>query len=223
MASTSQPSPLTGCLYDVLGVSPEASLNDIRAAFKKLALSEHPDKGGTAESFGKIKLAYQTLSNSQLRRIYDDTTGQRYCDGQSPAACSPYTYARGGVRVEFHGQRQSSPRTAFSKKLGPWYAGQRREGCELELTREIERRRTLLVDDPGDKGLLERVASAYLDRAQHHVEMKRISHALFDMQEAELLLRIYDVQSCAEIRLIALKEQLEHIEGTDTETDIDSE
>ncbi len=43
-------------LYEVLGVAKDADENDIRKAYKKLALKNHPDKGGDVE---KVRLIRQ--------------------------------------------------------------------------------------------------------------------------------------------------------------------
>lgn len=63
-------------LYDVLGVSPSASSEEIKKAYKKLALQLHPDKnhGKREESeakFKKVTEAYQVLSDPQKREHYD--------------------------------------------------------------------------------------------------------------------------------------------------------
>jgi DnaJ-class molecular chaperone len=60
-------------LYNLLGVSPTASSDEIRSAYKKAALKEHPDKGGNEETFKKIAQAYQILSDDEKRRHYDMT------------------------------------------------------------------------------------------------------------------------------------------------------
>ena len=57
--------------YDVLGVSRTASQDEIKAAFRRLALEHHPDKGGDPEKFKKYNEAYQALSNTETRAQYD--------------------------------------------------------------------------------------------------------------------------------------------------------
>jgi DnaJ-class molecular chaperone len=59
-------------LYRVLGLSKDASQDDIRSAFKKLALQHHPDKkGGDDTEFKRINEAYQILSDVDKRKVYD--------------------------------------------------------------------------------------------------------------------------------------------------------
>ena len=59
--------------YDILGVNKDASEDDIKKAYKKLALKTHPDKnGGDDTMFKKINLAYETLSDTDKRRHYDN-------------------------------------------------------------------------------------------------------------------------------------------------------
>lgn len=47
--------------YAVLGVHPEASINDVEAAFKRKAKATHPDGGGSDAEFKRIKRAYETI------------------------------------------------------------------------------------------------------------------------------------------------------------------
>lgn len=58
--------------YKILGVSKDAGDNEIKKAFHKLALVNHPDKGGDKETFQKINVAYETLSDPDKRREYDN-------------------------------------------------------------------------------------------------------------------------------------------------------
>ena len=62
--------------YEILGVSKEASFDEIRLAYKKLAARYHPDRtsaslGDTTDIMSEINVAYDTLSNNTLRQAYD--------------------------------------------------------------------------------------------------------------------------------------------------------
>jgi len=57
--------------YAVLGVSRGASAEEIKKAYRRLALKEHPDKGGDPEKFKAIAQAYAVLSDPQERAAYD--------------------------------------------------------------------------------------------------------------------------------------------------------
>lgn len=57
--------------YTTLGVTNTASQDDIKKAFRKLAFSNHPDKGGDVNTFQKIQEAYETLSDPEKRKLYD--------------------------------------------------------------------------------------------------------------------------------------------------------
>jgi curved DNA-binding protein CbpA len=62
--------PLTH--YQVLNVSHEASIEEIKASFRRLALEKHPDKnpGSSVEDFRTIQLAWECLRDSRQR--YDE-------------------------------------------------------------------------------------------------------------------------------------------------------
>ncbi len=58
--------------YSALGVHPEASLKEIKSAFRKRAKSSHPDMaGGADEGMRSLLEAYQVLSDAEARREYD--------------------------------------------------------------------------------------------------------------------------------------------------------
>lgn len=57
--------------YDILGVKRDASDAEIKKAFRKLAQKHHPDTGGDEKKFKEISEAYETLSNPQKRKEYD--------------------------------------------------------------------------------------------------------------------------------------------------------
>lgn len=61
--------------YDVLGVSKNATADELKAAFRKLALQFHPDRNpgnkASEESFKEINEAYEILSDPKKRQQYD--------------------------------------------------------------------------------------------------------------------------------------------------------
>lgn len=68
--------------YEILGVSPEASAETIRAAYRKLAKTHHPDAtdGTTHEAFLEIRAAYEILIDPQRRAAYDLAPGVTFED-----------------------------------------------------------------------------------------------------------------------------------------------
>lgn len=57
--------------YKILGVKRDASDEEIKKAFRRLAHEHHPDKGGKQEKFKEINEAYQVLGNSEKRQQYN--------------------------------------------------------------------------------------------------------------------------------------------------------
>ena len=57
--------------YETLGITPDATAREIKIAYAKLALVNHPDKGGDAEKMKLLNEAYQTLSDPERRRDFD--------------------------------------------------------------------------------------------------------------------------------------------------------
>lgn len=80
--------------YDLLGVSKNASTEDIKKAFRTKAHQFHPDKStGDAEKFKEINEAYQVLSDSEKRQQYDQfgqTYDQARRQGGGPAGGNPF-------------------------------------------------------------------------------------------------------------------------------------
>ena len=62
-------------LYQILGVSKNATSSEIKKAYRKLAVTHHPDKGGDEDVFKKISNAYNILSDKDKKAQYDNQQG----------------------------------------------------------------------------------------------------------------------------------------------------
>jgi DnaJ-class molecular chaperone len=58
-------------MYDILGLTRDATPDEVKKAYRKLAREHHPDKGGDPEKFKKVQEAYETLSDPQKRANFD--------------------------------------------------------------------------------------------------------------------------------------------------------
>ena len=57
-------------VYQLLGLPDFASIDDVKKAYRKLALQHHPDKGGDIVKMQQINLAYEVLSKEKDK--YDE-------------------------------------------------------------------------------------------------------------------------------------------------------
>ena len=62
--------------YNILGVNKTASPDEIKRAYRKLAMQHHPDKGGDEKTFQQINEAYDTLKDTTKRTQYDNPRPQ---------------------------------------------------------------------------------------------------------------------------------------------------
>lgn len=98
--------------YKILGISKGASDDEIKKAYRKLALKYHPDKNrspGAEEKFKEIAEAYEVLSDTKKRDVYDKF-GE---EGLKGGSAGPGTGAS-GASYTFHGD----PRATFAQFFG---------------------------------------------------------------------------------------------------------
>jgi|SRR3989344_3417799 len=74
--------------YDILGIARNASKDEVKKAFHKLAHKHHPDKGGSEDKFKEVNEAYQVLSDDKKRAEYD-RYGRVFSDGGFSAGGGP--------------------------------------------------------------------------------------------------------------------------------------
>lgn len=67
-------------LYNILGVAPNASTDDIKKRYRSLAMRFHPDRNseeGAEARFNAIQQAYEVLTDARRRAEYDQQMNDR--------------------------------------------------------------------------------------------------------------------------------------------------
>ncbi len=95
--------------YHILGVTQQATADEIKRAYRKLASQHHPDKGGDTARFQEIQEAYAVLSDLEKRQQYDNPMPQ-FSQGGSPFDFDAIFNIFG---ADLRGQRRQSPRLSI--------------------------------------------------------------------------------------------------------------
>ena len=119
-------------LYEILGVSKNASQSEIKSAYRKLAVKYHPDKNpddkAAEEKFKKITAAYDVLSDETKRRQYDSYGSAN--DYGSASSSNPYgSYGWGQGTWQGQWQRNGTWRSSanaetqddFNDAFNQWF------------------------------------------------------------------------------------------------------
>lgn len=129
--------------YEVLGVSRDASDEDIKKAFRKLAHQHHPDKnGGDDKKFKEINEAYQVLSNKEKRAQYD-RFGRTFDGAQGFDGFSQNPFGGGFGGFDFSGFNGGQGfGVDMEDILGSFFGGgasqkQQTRGNDIQMTMEI--------------------------------------------------------------------------------------
>jgi DnaJ-class molecular chaperone len=120
--------------YEVLGVSKTATPEEMKKAYRKLALEWHPDRNKSPQAtdkFKEINEAYEVLSDEKKRQMYDQFGHQAFGPGMGGGAAGQgpfgggfrqgpftYTYSTGGQGTPFDGFDFSDPFDIFEQFFG---------------------------------------------------------------------------------------------------------
>lgn len=151
-------------LYDTLGVLPDATPEDIKAAYRARAKQHHPDAGGDAERFGEIQRAYDVLSDEAKRDRYDKTGSTDTMD--RGARIEAMARERFGAMLIDSIQNSESPSFGHN-----WIAGAK--GQVQADRRRIEAERSSLT---GKRAAAENLAKRFLPKTARNIPGDVLSH-----------------------------------------------
>eukprot|EP00906_Rhabdomonas_costata_P033597 RCo047334 len=141
-------------LYEVLGLTQDATDDQIKAAYRKLVLVKHPDKREDKEQaqieFRQLQKAYEVLLDAQARKAFDDVLAAQRRRGSFAKAQRTSTAGWGAERQKMREKLEVAEREAAE--------GRRTKEDEVEVARrrlqqEIERlRRTRELERKARRG-----------------------------------------------------------------------
>ncbi len=193
--------------YTTLGLSKNASQDEIKKAFRRLASQHHPDKGGDTKKFQEIQAAYETLSDPNKRAAYDNPAPQFQGFNGMPPGFEDFFNAFGGNNPfgDLFGRRAQRPQKnrnlSFQTQitLEDAYTGReltmsinlpsgREQVCEIKIPRGIQDGVTLRLANMGDDSI------ASLPRGDIHLTVQIVPHGVFQRQNDDLI-RILNVDA----------------------------
>ncbi|HEY5805875.1 MAG TPA: molecular chaperone DnaJ [Candidatus Saccharimonadales bacterium] len=122
--------------YEILGVGKSASADEIKKAFRRLAVQYHPDKeGGDEAKFKEINEAYEVLKDSQKRQRYDQF-GHAGVGGAAGGG-SPFGGGFNGQNVNFDFGDLGDIFGSFFGGAGQQRSRQQNRGRDVEVQIEL--------------------------------------------------------------------------------------
>lgn len=134
-------------LYDMLGVKKDASADDIRKAYRKLARKHHPDVNPgnkkAEETFKKVSSAYDVLSDEKKRKAYDEFGDASLQGGFDPDKAREYARWQNTRQQQREAQYDQGPADfdfaeMFGRARGPSRGHDLQASLQMDLRQAIE-------------------------------------------------------------------------------------
>lgn len=161
--------------YQVIGVSKEATVSEIRKAYYKLSRKYHPDKNGgcpeATKKFQTLAEAYETLSDDEKRAEYDSALLVEAADkeqqdrwGQQQGQAGVYSYG------------------ATEEAYQSWYAYQQQQQAAAELERRMMMH---YFEQQAQAAILREYLAAELQRQAQEAELAELLRQEQERQRAQ--------------------------------------
>ena len=129
-------SPLSASAYEVLGVAPDASDDELRRAFRLQLRRTHPDTGGDAAVFVRVQRAWELIGTPEGRAAYDRGHGFA---GESMGSGwrAPSQRIDTRPRARFHGEAGGALRRRYVEMVQQWSDAEVRDPYDPAFVRTV--------------------------------------------------------------------------------------
>tara|TARA_R110000823_G_scaffold207786_8_gene338324 strand:- start:691 stop:1530 length:840 start_codon:yes stop_codon:yes gene_type:complete len=185
--------------YDVLGVSKDASAEELKSAYRNKAKELHPDHGGNEDDFKSLNEAYEVLKDPNTRQNYD-MYGTRGPQGPHIHERNPFEHMERAFTFHF-GQQQQPVRnrdlqigisisleqvlTAQKKTVNIKKLNGQQEIVEINIPAGVESGSVFRYEGLGDD------SNAALPKGNLHVKIYVERHQKFDRRGSQLLTTLH--------------------------------